>query len=1222
MKAKKFNYILIILLFWSYSCSKTVDPGERGVSELIPIALKGEVSPPVIEIPQTPVEEGSSSQKSNTSSPGIPADFGVKEPEAVFLFDTSAVNRYNNLQIRFSESMDISSVEKVIKLLDKNGTEVLDSNGNPGFALYWDSPLDLIMDPRKELNVRETYSISISDSAKTFKGKALKPFLGSFTTESTFIMTHKIKSSSFPSGIDINKESGVLLDKSNDSFLVIESTINEPETIASIKLCKLGNLSETSGTIICRAEVARGIEICNSNCTGTLTFNLSSSVIKPQDGANNYFYQIESKSGKKYYRTVNFDYGNIADPNLEAVNAATVVLDRQLDASRASKSTASALSGLIKSYGKGEFVLDSKSLNQFITGSTANSPPGTDLSGKTCLSWGTKPAFNYLSKIGPFCDIQVSGTIFVSSSYPSVKYAAKADVYITDVKIDEVAQPGDVDNVSIDIVTENGYVDIFLNGKKASGKMALVAKLPDTLNTTGNLVSGSNQLSSLASTTGLINGMVVTGTGIPAGTTISSMNGNTLTLSQNATQSGTGVSIKFEGIEFFTYLVGDTFVFYGNSVSGYDGDAVSFSLNNDPPSLSPRLARAKTSLSVLSGAEAGNLKISVSPATFLPSVPTSLNGINFNKCATGFHPEECNPQTIEWSDNIATGAVVGSGAVAAIIADVVNQKIEEVKPRVVQGVVKDIAERVAPDIVNNIIGQLKNGISVTLPDYLPAPLNRVSITIKAKLNSASSINDGTHSGLEANANASIMACVKDVAGKCPGEAGYNNPDVPPTLRGNNAYIITKGSASLPSIYNRSAENPGVLLSIHADAVNQAFYHLWKGGALNFSIDKTFIDTINGFAGESGLLKLTESLLKADPITTVFAPGRDKLESGGERIYKSDEVVLKVNPVLLPFVGIVPLSGNAGESEVPKVKLNLADMGIDIYGKKTDVSRTRSISADMVSGSNTVTVFSSSGLAKDMIVCGNGIAANTKLNSINGNVLTLSNAATSSLSSESLKFVDGGRVLTANVTAGNTGLNLTEACGIEAGMLVSGNGINKGSTVQSVSGNSIVLSAAPTSSGTAVELKFYREYLIARVMVSLSTKAELTFGTYNLPAVTPANFNPSSSLLASVGNTSIQLKISDAAGDLFYIVEPLEGSSNNPLGLNPDGIWEVMDPLVKSLVLPLLNNVTKDIPLPRMRSCGLELKNLKTLAIPSTSSMPYMLLNAEVGNYTFTGNCQL
>jgi hypothetical protein len=63
------------------------------------------------------------------------------------------------------------------------------------------------------------------------------------------------------------------------------------------------------------------------------------------------------------------------------------------------------------------------------------------------------------------------------------------------------------------------------------------------LTTTAN-TNSSTSLTSVASTTGLVVGMDITGAGIPANTTISAISGNTITMSAAAT-TASGVSVKF-----------------------------------------------------------------------------------------------------------------------------------------------------------------------------------------------------------------------------------------------------------------------------------------------------------------------------------------------------------------------------------------------------------------------------------------------------------------------------------------------------------------------------------------------------------------------------------------------------------------------------------------------------------------------------------------------------
>ncbi|MHC1705642.1 MAG: YDG domain-containing protein [Tenuifilaceae bacterium] len=64
-----------------------------------------------------------------------------------------------------------------------------------------------------------------------------------------------------------------------------------------------------------------------------------------------------------------------------------------------------------------------------------------------------------------------------------------------------------------------------------------------TISITGTLTSGSNQIINTSSTSSYSVGFAISGTGIPANTSVSSVSGNVLTISQNATASGTAVAL-------------------------------------------------------------------------------------------------------------------------------------------------------------------------------------------------------------------------------------------------------------------------------------------------------------------------------------------------------------------------------------------------------------------------------------------------------------------------------------------------------------------------------------------------------------------------------------------------------------------------------------------------------------------------------------------------------
>jgi len=990
------------------------------------------------------------------ATPLAPSDtgFGSNGPEVKLDFDPLGIDPYSNIRLRFSHSVDTSTLSLGINLILKDGNNVTVPTSQ--ISLIWTSPVTLNIRTNPALQQNMQYSIEVNPTSALTKlqtegsgpSQDFHHFLATFKTDPSFPVQLSVRSGStlYP----FSNNNALVLDSGlhPQSGLHVRIQFTDPTNLTSIKslvLCKLGAES-SSATIPCTEGVGRGIELCAyPSCTAaTIETALDAPLpteLQPKPGVNNYFYRIETFSNRYIYRTLNFVWGNLQKANPTTLNPQNR-LNLAANLSIVQNQGASAVAGLIEAFAKGEFTLKdpldnvNKSLNAYLNSSATTHPGVVD--GNPCLAWPTGKLPNgmkYLNRVGPFCGITVSGVIFESTNFPDVAYSATADIYITELNLDESVWNGSewIQNAQLTINPEDGYMDLTLNGKKASGKMAIIARV--------------------------------------------------------------------DSIEFFDYLLNDTLIYYTPPPaaplgSNPDGGGINFALNES--NTTPRRAFARTKITANA---AGDAVITIHPFAF-PN-PFNLN----TQCGSLPDPVPfpftflCNPYTMAWSDNITTSSIVGSGAVAAIVADVIQQKIPEVKPKIVQGVIRDIAVKVAPDILNNILGQVRNGITVGLPNYLPAPLNQVNLTIAAQLAQGDTVTrtrrSGLNFGLEAPAHAALLACIKDSANRCPWQAGYSRPPgtlppVPtvPGFLGQDSFVVLRNGLprNLPSTIDRWSSNPGVLLSIHEDALNQAFFWLWKTGGLNLTVNKNFIDSINGFTGGSSLLRLTNSLLKADPILAVLAPGASNFAG----IYPNDDVELVLTPVIAPQVSLKPMTGSSGNA-FPKIYLNLSDLKLAVIGKASDPAR------------------------------------------------------------------------------------------------------------------------GPSPPNTP--------YTISHIRISLQAEATLNLGTYQLPAgVPPSSFSPS--VLASVGNPSIQIQISSDPGKLYYILEVLDDTTHNPLGLRPDGIYEVIEPLVKDLIVPLLNNIVRDIPIPKLRACGLDLTNVKTLPIPVISNPPYLLIHANAGNYGFYGNCEL
>jgi hypothetical protein len=66
--------------------------------------------------------------------------------------------------------------------------------------------------------------------------------------------------------------------------------------------------------------------------------------------------------------------------------------------------------------------------------------------------------------------------------------------------------------------------------------------------TTGTVTAGSNLITGVSSTNGLVTAQTINGPGIPAGTTISALTPTSITLSQNATATSPAATVQFTGI--------------------------------------------------------------------------------------------------------------------------------------------------------------------------------------------------------------------------------------------------------------------------------------------------------------------------------------------------------------------------------------------------------------------------------------------------------------------------------------------------------------------------------------------------------------------------------------------------------------------------------------------------------------------------------------------------
>ncbi len=187
-----------------------------------------------------------------------------------------------------------------------------------------------------------------------------------------------------------------------------------------------------------------------------------------------------------------------------------------------------------------------------------------------------------------------------------------------------------------------------------------------------------------------------------------------------------------------------------------------------------------------------------------------------------------------------------------------------------------------------------------------------------------------------------------------------------------------------------------------------------------------------------------------------------------------------------------------------------------------------------------------------------------------------------------------------------------------------------------------------------------QYKISTLRINFLSRAGINIHTFSSPVNSGANNYQNV--------TSIQLNVCDdnvnnpstfdcdllrttnlPNDDLIYTLEVMDNPIDNPLGLDPRGIHEVLDPSVQKLILPVVNFVLEELPLEEksfslpthsipnqpgtredpnhpnnkiMANCGIRLGNMSVQPIPPTTPAAYVLIHTQLVDYTFSENCRL
>ncbi|MFC3677411.1 hypothetical protein [Ferrovibrio xuzhouensis] len=160
--------------------------------------------------------------------------------------------------------------------------------------------------------------------------------------------------------------------------------------------------------------------------------------------------------------------------------------------------------------------------------------------GNVTMNLANYVAFDAAST-GPNPPVQVTGTLTANST--SITALSSCTGLFTGQGVTGAGVPENTTVLAVDATAQT--VTLSAAAATSGTAVALTFFTIATLATTGTLIAGHPTISSVAAITSVAIGQVVSGTGVPAGATVTAVGATTVTLSANATASGTAVSLTF-----------------------------------------------------------------------------------------------------------------------------------------------------------------------------------------------------------------------------------------------------------------------------------------------------------------------------------------------------------------------------------------------------------------------------------------------------------------------------------------------------------------------------------------------------------------------------------------------------------------------------------------------------------------------------------------------------
>lgn len=815
---------------------------------------------------------------SPTDTPvSLPADFGSNGPVAIlFISALDQVDRYKSLEIRFSNSMNQSSVEADFSIsgIDSAGNPVTLSGPGKGGTFYWASGTRLIFDPYQELKQNTSYTISLSSASVTNTSDPISDYSATFVTEPDYMINTQI--SGYGVGqLNTNKKDITFPDSGS---LTLTSSFTNPisgtNPITSIKLKHMGTTDEY---VICAASPCLMI--------GNLLSNLNLKTVSPSGiqafkGGNSYYYEITTSAGKIFKRYFGFNYGkvNSSPYNLIPYGGSAVMDNAQ---------TLPLFSKILEKFAKGDYK---------VSGPPTNSP-------QSFPEFLTLPQSTSTSSLSGRCIDYWTPT---TNDFP--------------VSINRIQTYGD---------STGTYGEGYCGASGNTNTLGITTSVPlmGTLNMwlDAYVFTGDN-----------VGSGTVTGLNIPP--TYSSQQNITASIYvQSDGVLGSDIGGKYadfnlavlgyghDSSSLMSLFNGDTFYFTAKAFAApYDGSVPSGCIAN-----TPMTARAKINGSAGIVDSSGNLSITIkTPYTVNDTSTGNFYVSEWWKCIDIPSGLTLRAATDDLAD-----------ALTPIVEAIADTTTDQVTPPITQAVLKDVVQRVAGNVMNSVIGSLKNpGMGITLPPYLPEPLANFPLSLKLQFREDSVVkSDGTNKGIVGSADVGLVAQNPISTGDSryhghliPSGNGFVSTK-PSSAAMTNAYQFSQSNANPGLLLSLTADTvTQVAYSLWQNGalnlvINEAFIDTIETYAGSSSLFQLTASLLNASALINILAPGQDTLVGIDPNTLALVPA----------IEPTDSIDIDVWAISSPNGSLVPLTSSSG---IPLLEINFSDLEMAIFGRRPDSSR--------------------------------------------------------------------------------------------------------------------------------------------------------------------------------------------------------------------------------------------------------------------------------------------